>query len=58
MFERLQKLNITVSHQTVIDMLNEMGNGHDKEVLDWHDKLNQSILVCNNFGIYIYIYIL
>lgn len=45
MFERLQKLNITMSYQTVIDMATKMGVGHDNEVLGWRDKLKELISV-------------
>ena len=45
MFERLQKLNITVSYQTVIDLVTKMGVGHDLEVLDWRNNLKKLISV-------------
>jgi len=44
-FQRLQKLNITVSHQTVIKTINELSQGHDKETKDWCEQLKEFIVV-------------
>lgn len=38
-FERLQKLNICVSHYTTIKLVNEIGSGHDSRVCQWRDSL-------------------
>ena len=39
-FVRLQKLSLTMSHKTVINILDDLGKDHDKPLLEWRDKLH------------------
>ena len=38
-FERLQKLNICMSHQVTVSLLNTVGLGYDTRVFQWRDSL-------------------
>ena len=51
MFTRLQKLGVSLSHRATIDLIDEMGIGHDEAVLNWRDSLQPTIdmtEVCNS----------
>ena len=39
MYQRLQKLNVTVSHKTVIRLVTALGENHDVRVVEWRDRL-------------------
>jgi hypothetical protein len=43
-YERLQKINLCVSHSTMYRMLEKLGIGHDSEVLKWKDELEKRVL--------------
>ncbi len=43
MYERLQKLFLTVSHGTTIRMVNDLGKDFDKPVREWRDSLLPSL---------------
>ena len=43
MYERLQKLNICLSHQMTVKLVNTLGNNFDKKVLQWMDALAKFI---------------
>ncbi|XP_064384807.1 uncharacterized protein LOC135333715 isoform X2 [Halichondria panicea] len=38
-YQRLQRLNVTVSHSSVIRMLDKVGEGFDAQVKEWRDRL-------------------
>ena len=38
-YERLQKLNITVSHRQLLRLIDKLGMNHDGKVLEWRDAL-------------------
>ena len=38
MFTRLQKLGVSLSHRATIDLIDEMGIGHDEAELNWRDR--------------------
>ena len=42
-FQRLQKLNICMSHQVTTTLVNTLGTNHDMAVLKWRDSLVESL---------------
>lgn len=60
-YQRLQKLNLTVSHQTLIKLVDNVGKDHDARVLQWRDILVQKLKRQDrqvNKIVYCYIYTL
>ena len=53
MFQRLQRVNVTVSHASVIRLLNKFGDCHDKEVTEWSDALKQYLTVTEVSELYL-----
>lgn len=43
MCERLQKLNLCMSHVATNRLLHMLGDGHDTAVKEWRDKLVESL---------------
>ena len=40
-FQRLQKLNICMSHQSTITLVKQLGSNHDAKVVEWRDDMLQ-----------------
>ena len=40
---RLQKINLAMSHNVTTDLLARIGEGHDKQVLEWRDSIMKSL---------------
>lgn len=43
-YDRLQNINLCVSHSTMVRMLQGMGKDHDLKVLQWKEELEQRVL--------------
>ncbi len=43
MYERLQKIFLSVSHKTTIRMVKDLGKDYDKPVREWRDSLLPSL---------------
>lgn len=43
MYERLQKINVTVAHRTVIRLLTALGENHDAKVVQWCSALRDQL---------------
>ena len=43
MYERLQKVNVTMSHQVTVRLLTKLGKTHDEDVKIWQESLNTSL---------------
>ena len=39
MYERLQKINVTLAHKTVIRLLSALGENHDAKAVQWSNSL-------------------
>lgn len=42
-YRRLQKLNLVMSHQVTIRLVNELGVDHDRKVKEWRDALTSCL---------------
>ncbi len=42
-YQRLQKVNVCMSHIVTCRLLESLGDGHDKLVLQWRDNLIESL---------------
>lgn len=42
-FQRLQKVNVCLSHQATTTLVNTLGSNHDKSVLQWRDTLADTL---------------
>ena len=45
MYDRLQKVGITVSHRVTVKWLTKLGETYDAEVIDWRNQ------IANNLGV-------
>lgn len=52
-YNRLQKINICMSHQTVVRLIDQLGMDHDTDVKEWQSQLEQT-LTRNLTQVYIY----
>lgn len=43
-YDRLQKLNLTMSHPQLLRLVDKVGLHHDARVMEWRDALMQEIL--------------
>ena len=43
MYEKLQKINVTVAHRTVICLLTALGENHDAKVVQWCSALRDQL---------------
>ena len=51
---RLQKINLSMSHNVTTDLITHIGKEHDKQVIEWRDSLIRSLE--DEVGIYTLIY--
>lgn len=42
-YERLQKVNVTMSHQVTVKLLTELGKHHDEDVKVWQESITKSL---------------
>ena len=42
-FQRLQKLNLCLSHETTVKLVKMLGESFDSEVLEWRDALTSAL---------------
>lgn len=49
-YDRLQKLHISVSHKTAIRLLDNFSDIFDRDVLKWKDELAERVLNCTNIN--------
>ena len=40
---RLQKVNLSMSHNVTISLLTQIGDGHDSKVFEWRDSLIKTL---------------
>lgn len=47
-YDRLQKLHLSVSHKTAIRLLDKFSDVFDRDVLKWKDELEMRVLSTTN----------
>ena len=40
-YERLQKVNLTMSHKSCIRLLTKLGDGFDARAMEWRDEITR-----------------